>query len=76
MNDYLSVYKNDIDSLILGCTHYPIVLNQIMEVLGDKTYISSSHAISQEVYSYLKVHNQLNTCSKSIDSNIYNRRCS
>lgn len=71
LNDYLSVYKDDIDSLILGCTHYPIVLNQIMKVLGDKTYISSSHAISQEVYSYLKVHNQLNTCSKKALIQIY-----
>lgn len=64
LNNYLSKYKDCIDSLILGCTHYPIVLNQIEKVLGsDKVYISSSAAIAQEVNSYLKVHKMLNNQS-------------
>lgn len=65
LNDYLLSYKERIDSLILGCTHYPIVLDQIKEVLGDKTYISSSDAISHEVASYLKVHHIKNNHTHS-----------
>lgn len=56
LNDYLLKYKEQIDSMILGCTHYPIILKQIENVLGEKEYISSSAAICHEVYSYLKVH--------------------
>lgn len=71
LNEYLLKYKDKIDSLILGCTHYPIVLDQIVEVLGEKAYISSSDAISQEVYSYLKVHDKLNNDFKQSSIRIY-----
>ena len=61
LKDYLIPYQTKVDSLILGCTHYPIVADQIKDVFGnEKTYVSSSDAICQEVVSYLKVH-QLQT---------------
>lgn len=60
LKDYLSAYDDKVDSLILGCTHYPIVLDQIKEVFQGKEYISSSEAICQEVFSYLKIHHLMN----------------
>lgn len=60
LKDYLLPYQSQIDTLILGCTHYPIILNQIKEVFGAKRYVSSSEAICQEVDSYLKVHGLYN----------------
>ncbi|MDF2821509.1 MAG: murI [Clostridiales bacterium] len=34
---YLSVLKEqNIDSLVLGCTHYPLITNILQEVMGDK----------------------------------------
>lgn len=71
LKEYLLEYKEQIDSLILGCTHYPIVLNQIKDILGDKAYISSSDAISQEVNSYLKVHKMLNDNTNQAMIKIY-----
>lgn len=65
LHDYLDEYMDKVDSLILGCTHYPIVLEQIKEVFPYKTYISSSLAICQEVASYLKVHQLLNLNKRS-----------
>lgn len=56
INQYLKPYLHNVDSLILGCTHYPIVLDQIKNVFSNKDYISSSKAICQEVSSYLLVH--------------------
>jgi len=56
LTTYLSPYKGKIDSIILGCTHYPVVMDQIQKVLGDITYISSSAAIYNEVHSYLILH--------------------
>lgn len=68
LRDYLLPYQDLVDSLILGCTHYPIVLNQIQKVFPNKDYISSSDSVSQEVSSYLKVHHLYNT--KTSDRNI------
>lgn len=56
LSEYLSPYRQKIDALILGCTHYPILLEQIQEVIPDIDYISSSASICQEVASYLKNH--------------------
>lgn len=71
LRDYLLNYKDQVDSLILGCTHYPIVLEQIKDVFPDKEYISSSDAICQEVASYLKVHHLLNECDDAQCISIY-----
>ena len=57
IGEYLLSYKDKVDSLILGCTHYPIVKDQIKDVLGDAVeYISSSESISDEVSSYIALH--------------------
>lgn len=71
LTDYLKSYKNKIDSLVLGCTHYPIVLDQFKKVMGDIAYISSSHAIVNEVSSYLKVHHLSNKSSKQGKISVY-----
>lgn len=65
LENYLLPYKNKVDSLILGCTHYPVVLDQIQKVLGDITYISSSAAIYNEVSSYLILHQMENKNKRS-----------
>lgn len=59
LNEYLDIYKDKVDSLILGCTHYPIILNQIISVFPHKDYISSSSSVCQVVSSYLNVHHIL-----------------
>ncbi|MDD3267013.1 MAG: glutamate racemase [Burkholderiales bacterium] len=38
--DYLApILEDDIDSLILGCTHYPLIYNTITKIVGDKIKI-------------------------------------
>ena len=39
LNDYLSLYKKKIDSLVLGCTHYPLLRNDIVDVVGQNVDI-------------------------------------
>lgn len=53
--DYLSELKNEnIDTLILGCTHYPILSDVIQSVMGDKVkLIDSGIAASVEVENYI-----------------------
>lgn len=47
---YLSDLRDDIDTLVLGCTHYPILREVIQEVVGDDvTLIDSGEATAAEV---------------------------
>ena len=47
--------EKEIDTLILGCTHYPILAEIIQEVIGENvTLIDSGIAASKEVEKYLE----------------------
>jgi glutamate racemase len=54
--EYLSVFdKTKIDTLILGCTHYPLLKNLIGEILGDKILlIDSAKPTAEELKKVLK----------------------
>ena len=39
LHDYLDDYLNNIDVLVLGCTHYPIIKDYIKSVVGENTKI-------------------------------------
>jgi len=54
--EYLSeLKKNKVDTLILGCTHYPILSKVIQEVMGDDVaLIDSGTAASDQVKDYLE----------------------
>jgi glutamate racemase len=53
--EYLNEFiENEIDTLILGCTHYPILCDIIQEVMGDKvSLIDSGTAASLDVENHL-----------------------
>ncbi len=54
--EYLSGLKEaGIDTLILGCTHYPILAETISEIMGEGvTLVDSGEAASREVRKYLE----------------------
>ncbi len=54
--EYLSeLIEKEIDTLILGCTHYPLLAEIIQEVVGNNvTLIDSGYAASLEVENYLE----------------------
>lgn len=39
LRDILEPYRNHLDAVVLGCTHYPFVKKQISEILGENTEI-------------------------------------
>lgn len=59
--DYLEPLKDDgIDTLILGCTHYPLLSGVIQYVMGDEVVlISSAEATANEVYKQLRANDLL-----------------
>ncbi len=67
--EYLSEFnKLNIDTLILGCTHYPILKKTIQKVLGKKIQlIDSGEETAKEVKIFLTKKNLLNTQNKKGD---------
>lgn len=62
VSDTLEPLKNNnhIDTLILGCTHYPLIKDTIQQVIGDHvTIISSSEETARETSTILEYHEDL-----------------
>ncbi len=55
IKEYLKpLLDKEIDTLVLGCTHYPILKESIQKVVGDNiVLVDSAEAISQQLYEIL-----------------------
>jgi len=51
--------KKDIDTLILGCTHYPIIKDKIKKITGQIQLISQEEIIGPKLVDYLKRHPEI-----------------
>ena len=47
--DNLSIYKDRVSNVVLGCTHYPLVKNEIREVLGDVDFFDGAIGVSKQL---------------------------
>jgi len=58
LEKYLSVLKHkNIDSLILGCTHYGLIAGKIKKIMGENvTVISQGKVVAEKLKDYLKKH--------------------
>jgi len=56
--DYLAPMKDaDVDTLVLGCTHYPLLTGVLSYVMGeDVTLVSSAEETAKDVYRTLAAH--------------------
>ena len=81
LNKLLIPYKNKIDSIVLGCTHYLLIENKIKKILPNCNIIDGAIGVSNEVKHQLINHNLLNNSNKkgtiiiknSKDKNLINR---
>lgn len=62
-HEYLDpVVESGIDTLVLGCTHYPLLTGVIQYVVGDDiTLVSSAEETAKDVYRVLSEHGLLRT---------------
>ena len=62
ISDYLApVLKSGADTVILGCTHYPVIKNKISKKLGKKVQlVDSAEVLAEEVQTRLTATHQLN----------------
>lgn len=66
LNEYLQPLKNiGIDTLVLGCTHYPLLHEIIADIMPDVNIISSSVAAAENVKKTLESLDMLNDESGS-----------
>ena len=56
---YLSSFNNNVDTLILGCTHYPLLKSVISKNTKHITLIDSASVVAKETYKKLKEHRLL-----------------
>ena len=57
LNRILSPYKNKADSIVLGCTHYSLIKEEIEKVLPNVVQLDGCKGISEEVKRQLESHN-------------------
>jgi glutamate racemase len=70
---YLSYFKDkNIDTLILGCTHYPVIEKELVNYLGNKiNYINPGTETAKDLKIYLKDNNLLNNSSNKGNISYY-----
>ena len=61
-----TIVESDIDTIILGCTHYPIIKNQLSNILSNNIkYITSGTPVGEHLKRYLTAMNLFNNQSSS-----------
>lgn len=73
LNRLLSQYK-DCDSVVLGCTHYPLIKDRIQRVVPNAELLDGSLGVAREVKHQLAINNLLNTKSTLGDIEIVNSK--
>ncbi len=59
----LSMYKGLIESVVIGCTHYFFIEDEIKEVLGDVKFYYGAESVAKNVYSFLQKEKKLSNNS-------------
>jgi glutamate racemase len=59
---YLEPLKDDsIDTLLLGCTHFPMLIGVIKKIMGEINYVDASRAVANQLAQELKTRDLENT---------------
>jgi glutamate racemase len=68
----LPMVAQDIDYLVLGCTHYPYLIPQIKKIIPNHIkIIDSGEAVAKQTKHILEIHNLFNSSSKDINHTFY-----
>jgi glutamate racemase len=71
--DNLLFRSQDIDTILLACTHYPLLINKIKQVLPEKiTILSQGFIVAKSLKDYLERHPEIAaTCSRKGQRTFY-----
>lgn len=73
LNKYIQpMLAKDIDQLVLGCTHYPFLIPQIKEIVGDDVNIlDSGEAIARQTKVILEQEHLINNSNAEVSRKFY-----
>lgn len=74
LNKLLSKYRDDVDSLVLGCTHYSLIKEEINNILPNVSLLDGCIGVSCEVKRQLENNNLLNNSNKKGKVTIINSK--
>ena len=66
MIENLSEYKGKVNSVVLGCTHYPLIRNEIREVLGNVTFYDGSIGVAKQLKKIIKNNEYIGDSDKKV----------
>lgn len=61
LNKLLLPFKGKVDSIVLGCTHYPLIKEEILKVLPGVSLLDGGGGVAREVKHQLEIHHLLST---------------
>ena len=76
LENYLHpLLAKNIDCLVLGCTHYPYLIDQIREIIGEKIQIiDSGEAVAKQTKAILAQNNKLNLNQQKGTHQLYSNK--
>ncbi len=60
LNEKLSKYKGKVHNVVLGCTHYPLIQNEIKKVLGNVEFFNGANSLAKYLRDILNENNIIN----------------
>ncbi len=67
LHENLNQYSGKIKNVVLGCTHYPLVKDEIEEVLGDVKFFNGAPNLARHLKEVLQTNNMLEKNSGNIE---------
>lgn len=74
LNRILGEYKDKVDSLVLGCTHYSLIKDEINSVLPNTVLLDGCIGVAREVKHQLEANNLLNNSNSIGNIEIINSK--
>lgn len=65
LKDNLAMYKGKVENIVLGCTHYPLIINELREELGKVRFFEGSERIAIHLKNVLEEINLINDSGNS-----------
>lgn len=60
LNQNIGKYKGKIKNVVLGCTHYPIIKNEIKMILGDVDFFDGAEKVAEHLKKTLEINGNKN----------------
>lgn len=64
LKEHLEPYREKIKNVVLGCTHYPLIQQEIQEVLGQVTFFNGAPYLAKHLKDILKERKLVNDSNK------------